>query len=81
MLQGITGNQYPLLFQIYGLKYQNFFALDNADYSLFSYERELLIYDGTPFRIEDIQEITHDEGEDSDEKVIYTLVKLRFSLW
>jgi len=78
MLQGLTANRYPLLLQIYGLERENFFALDNADYSLFSYERELLIMDGTPFNILDIQEITHQEqGQDSDEKVIYTLVKLK----
>ena len=46
MLQGLTGNQYPLLLQIYGLMRSHFFALDNEDYSLFSYEKELLIVDG-----------------------------------
>ena len=77
MLQGLTANQYPLLLQIYGLRELGFFALDNADYSLFSYERELLIRDGSSFKIRDIQEITHEEGQESDEKVIYTLVKLK----
>ena len=58
MLRGMSKDKVPVLYQISNLSEDgyHYFKLDNADYSLFPYEQEVLLYTGLYFRIIDISE-------------------------
>jgi hypothetical protein len=58
MFRGLSKDQVSVLYQIsnldeYGYLY---FKLDNAEYSLFPYEQEVLLITGLPFDIIEISE-------------------------
>ena len=55
---GLNKEDVPVLFQINNLNKDGkyYFKLDNADYSLFSYEQEVLLWTGSTFKILEISE-------------------------
>jgi hypothetical protein len=58
MFRGLRNDQVPLLYQINGLSDEgyDYFKLDNAEYSLFPYEQEVILNAGLDFEIIDISE-------------------------
>ena len=51
MFKGIKQNDYPVLFEIKALITQWHFCLDNENYSLYDYEKEILVNYGAVFLI------------------------------
>ena len=58
MFRGLSKDQVPVLYQINNLDKKGFyyFKLDNEEYSLFPYEKEVLFYSGNLFEIIEISE-------------------------
>ena len=58
MFRGLSKDVVPVLYQIHDLSEYgyNYFKLDNADYSLFPYEQEVLLFTGLRFKIIEISE-------------------------
>ena len=58
MFRGLSKDVVPVLYQIHNLSGYGFyyFKLDNADYSLFPYEQEVLLWTGLSFDIIEISE-------------------------
>ncbi len=58
MFKGLSKDVMPVLYQIHGLSEGGFyyFKLDNAGYSLFPYEQEVLLLTGLWFEIIEISE-------------------------
>ena len=58
MFRGLSKDVVPVLYQIHNLDEDgfNYFKLDNADYSLFPNEQEVLLYTGSEFVIIEISE-------------------------
>ena len=61
MFTGLNNEHVPVLYQINNLKEngRHYFKLDNADYSLFPYEQEVLLKTGAIFEIHEISEEEH----------------------
>ena len=61
MFKGLNKEDVPVLYQINNLNDGGnfYFKLDNADYSLFPYEQEVLLYTGSTFKILEISEEEH----------------------
>ncbi len=61
MFKGLNKEDVPVLYQINNLDQNGFFyfKLDNADYSLFPYEQEVLLVTGSSFKIFEISEEEH----------------------
>jgi hypothetical protein len=72
MFKGLKNEDIPVLYQINNLDKKGwyYFKLNNADYSLFSYEQEVLLVTGSKFLILEISEEVH-KGR------IYLLVRLK----
>ena len=58
MFRGLSKDVVPVLYQIHNLSEDGhlYFKLDNADYSLFPYEQEVLLFTGLEFKIIEISE-------------------------
>ncbi len=58
MFRGLRNDDVPVLYQIHNLcEYGiNHFILDNSNYSLFPYEQEVLLVNGSSFKIIEISE-------------------------
>ena len=58
MFRGLSKDVVPVLYQIHNLHIDgyHYFKLDNADYSLFPYEQEVLLHTGLSFEIIEISE-------------------------
>ena len=58
MFRGLSKDQVSVLYQISNLSGHGmyYFKLDNAEYSLFPYEQEVLLHTGLDFDIIDISE-------------------------
>ena len=58
MFRGLSKDQVSVLYQISNLDERGkfYFKLDNAEYSLFPYEQEVLLCNGCAFEIIDISE-------------------------
>ena len=58
MFRGLSKDVVPVLYQIHNLDEGGnyYFKLDNADYSLFPNEQEVLLYTGSWFEIIEISE-------------------------
>ena len=58
MFRGLSKDDVPALYQIHNLNQFGFyyFKLDNAEYSLFPYEQEVLLETGLDFDIIEISE-------------------------
>ena len=58
MFRGLSKDQVSVLYQISNLNKDgvSYFKLDNAEYSLFPYEQEVLLQTGLIFEIIDISE-------------------------
>ena len=58
MFRGLSKDVVPVLYQIHNLDQDGFwyFKLDNADYSLFPNEQEVLLVTGSYFEIIEISE-------------------------
>ncbi len=56
MFRGLSKEVVPVLYQIHNLDKDGYyyFKLDNADYSLFPYEQEVLLLTGLEFKIIEI---------------------------
>ncbi len=61
MFKRLNKEDVPVLYQINGLLEVGYkhFKLDNADYSLFLYEQEILLIAGSEFEILEISEEEH----------------------
>ena len=58
MFRGLSKDDVPVLYQIFNLNKDgwDYFNLDNADYSLFPYEQEVLLLTGSSFEIIELSE-------------------------
>ena len=58
MFNGLKKDDVPVLYQINGLREDGwyYFKLDNADYSIFPYEQEVLLRTGSYFAVLEISE-------------------------
>ena len=58
MFRGLSKDVVPVLYQIHNLDEDGeyYFKLDNLDYSLFTYEQEVLLFTGLTFTIIEISE-------------------------
>ena len=58
MFRGLSKDQVSVLYQISGLSKVgwDYFKLDNAEYSLFPYEQEVLLRTGLSYKIIEISE-------------------------
>ena len=58
MFRGLSKDVVPVLYQIHNLDEGgwDYFKLDNADYSLFPNEQEVLLFSGLSFEIIEISE-------------------------
>ena len=58
MFRGLSKDDVPVLFQINNLREdgENYFNLDSSDYSLFTYEQEVLLAKGRYLKIIEISE-------------------------